>query len=473
MKWLLIQSINELSPYYQDIKTFVNNAQPKYASHVIDALMEWFASFSSDKDSTFVSKRGINFLGRKSSLCSLFFLLIHDDNELIAFAPLFRFKVHFENAHASYEVVAFSPDSTIFFYNDFLIKEGSEERALQTIFEFLRHYNETTPHIILLNHIPSSSNNLPLLLKHSMDLIPYGFNVSISPVYWRGGLYPWNLSKVQTILQNAHNNDNVSSSTHKNIDLALSEIKASNKAMLIFKNNHLRLKSSIYRIFSETKPSDSLFVLYNAIEAIFQSYPVKYPYVKLPKSLDDFDNSLSSSKRYYFKRYRNRFLANNGHFVKLHGDSIADQDIHDFIFLLRERWGNKSNILNNSTSSFLFSFLQKLALNGLLTLFFAIYQSKRIACLCCIDFNGRREFISSGRSLNDEKLRAGKLLLYESITDSINEGLYLFDFGYGDEEYKFDFTWSYLTNNVIALFYNLHPKQFSNIFPSYEELIFY
>lgn len=472
MKWLLIQDTNELSAYYQDIKTFVNNAQPQYTSHVVDALMEWFASFSSDKDSNFALKRGINFFGRKSSLCSLFFLLIYDDNELIAFAPLFRFKVHFGDAPASYEVVAFCPDSTIFFYNDILIKEGSEKRALQTFFEFFRHYNETTPHIILLNHIPSSSSTLPLLLKHSMDLTPYGFNVSISPVYWRGGLYPWNLSKIQTILQNAQNNDNFSGTTHKNIDIAMSEINASNKAMLIFKKNHLYLKSLIYRIFSENKPSDTLFDLYNAIEAIFQSYPVKFPYLNLPKSPDDFDNSLSSSKRYYYNRYRKRFLANDGHFVKLHADSIADQDIHDFISLHRERWGNNSIILNNSTSSFLFSFLQKLALNGLLTLFFAIYQSRRIACLCCIDFNGRREFFLSGRSLNDEKLRAGKLLLYESMIDSINDGLYVFDFGYGDQEYKSDFNWSYLTNNVIGLFYNLHPKQFSNIFPFYEELIF-
>lgn len=472
MQLILIEETNEISSYYQDIKTFVNSTKPRYSSHVIDALMEWFTSFSSDKDSTFAIKRGVNFLGRKSSLCSLFFLLIYDDNELIAFAPLFRFKVYFGDDPASYEVVAFCPDSTIFFYNDILIKEGSEGRVLQTVFEFFRHYNDTTPHIILLNHIPSSSNTLPILSKHSMGLTSYGFNVSMSPVYWRGGLYPWNLAKVQSILQNARNNDTLADTTCEKIDLIIREINASNKAMLVFKKNHHSLKSSIDRIFSDSNHSDSLSDLYNAIEAIFQSYPVKYPYLNLPKSPDDFDNSLSPSKRYYYKRYRKRFLADNGEFVKLHADSIAGQDIHDFISLHRERWGKNSIILNNSTSSFLFSFLQKLALSGKLTLFFAIFQSKRIASLCCIDFNGRREFFLSGRSLNDEKSRAGKLLLYESMIDSINDGLYLFDFGYGDQEYKSDFNWSHVTNNVIALFYKLDPKQFPNIFPVYEELIF-
>jgi hypothetical protein len=472
MKWLLIQDMNELSAYYHDIKTFVNNVQPKYASHVIDALIEWFTSFRSGEDTTFASKRGINFLGRRSSLISLFFLLIYHNDELVAFAPLFRFEVYFADSSTHYEVVCFCPDSTIFFYNDILIQPGSEDYALQTLFEFFRHYCQTTPHIILLNHIPSSSTTLPLLVKRTMDLTAHGFYVGLSPVFWRGGLYPWNLTNLQTLLHSAQNSGDFSNATRESISTAISEINASNKTMLGFKKNHLPLKSAIYRIFSESNPSNTLFELYNAIESVFQSYPVKYPYLKLPESPDDFDNSLSSSKRYYYKRYRKQFLANNGHFVKLHADSIADQDIYDFISLHRERWGNHSNILNPLTSSFLFSFLGRLAHDGLLTLFFAVYQSRRIACLCCLDFNGRREFLSSGRSLNDEKLRAGKLLLYESIIDSISSGLYLFDFGYGDDAYKSDFNWSYLTNNVVALFYDSHPKQFSNIFPLYEELVF-
>ena len=472
MSLVIIQDLNEFSVRYQDIKNFVNIAQPNYSSQVIDALIEWFTSFSSDEGSTFASKRGINFLGRKSTLYSLFFVLIYHDNELIAFAPFFRFKANFEDDPISYDVVSFCPDSTIFFYNDILIKNNYETSALQTFFEFFRNYKKSSPHIILLNHIPSSSNTLPLLIKHSMDLMPYGYNVSISPVFWRGGLYPWNLSKLQAILQDAQTNENISDTTCINIKTAIDKIDAANKTMLVFKKNHLALKSSIFRIFSESKPSKTLFDLYNAIESIFQSNPVKYPYLKLPKSPDEFESSLSSSKRYYYKRYRKRFFANNGHFVKLHGVSITDQDIRDFISLHRERWGNNSNILNKFTSSFLFSFYQKLACNGLLTLFFAIYESERIACLCCIDFNGRREFISSGRSLEEEKLRAGKLLLYESITDAIDDEIYLFDFGYGDDAYKSDFNWSSLTNNVIALFHNLHPKQFPNIFPLYEEVIF-
>jgi hypothetical protein len=471
MRLVSIQDMSELSTYYQDIKTFADSTKPKYSSHVIDVLIEWFKSFSSDEKCAFASKRGLNFFGRKSNLHSLLFLLAYDGNELVALAPLFRFTVHVGEGSAGYEVISFCPDSTVFFYNDFLIKKGSEARALETFLEFFKHYNKATPYIILLNHIPSSSSTLPLVLEHSTDLPLYGFNVSISPIFWRGGLYPWNLGDLKLILRDALNNNSFSNATKQKIASIVDTINASNKTMLVFKRNHPTLKSLIYSIFNEGQSSDDLFHLYNAVESIFRSYPIKYPYLTLPKSSDIFVNSLSSSKRYYYKRYRSQFLASDGQIVKIHGRSVADQDIRDFISLHRERWGNNSNILNRSTSSFLFSFLQNLSLNDLLTLFFAVYQSKRVACMCCIDFEERREFFSSGRTLGDEKLRAGKLLLFEAIVDSIQGGLHVFDFGYGEVAYKSDFNWSYVTNNVIALFHDLHPKQFSNIFPLYEEVM--
>ena len=470
MELVLIQDTDELSTHYKNIKLFLNNTQPKYASHVIDALMEWFSSFRSDDNSSFALKRGINFLGRKSTLYSLFFVLIYNGNKLIAYAPLFRFKVIFEDDSTSYDVVSFCPDSTIFFYNDILIEKDFENVALNLFFDFIKNFHKTSPYIILLNHIPSSSENFPLLLKHSSDLVPAGFNVSISPVLWRGGLYPWNLNKFQKILNDAMTNEDFPEDVHERIKTAIHKLCGINRVMLAYKKNHLAIKSAIYNIFSEDNPSDLLLVLYKEIDSVFQSNPVKYPYLKLPESVDEFDASLSKSKRYFYKRYLKNFYSSNGKIIKLHGEEIVDQDIHDFISLHKERWGHNSNILNHLTAPFIYSFYRQLANNGLLTIFFAMHGSDRIACLCCIDFNGRREFISSGRSLSDEKLRAGKLLLYISITDAIHDGLYFFDFGYGDDAYKSDFNWSFLTNNVIALFYNLHPTQFPNVFPLYEEI---
>ena len=274
MKLILIEDKNTLSSHYQNIKSFVCNVQPQYTTHVIDVLMEWFNCFSSDDGSPFVLKRGINFLGQKSYLCTLFFMLIYDDDEVIAFAPFFRFKVFFAGDPLQYDVIAFCPDSTIFFYNDVLIKGGFEDRAINLLFEFINNYHKETPYIFLMNHIPSSSETLPSLLKNSMNLVPAGFNVSISPVLWRGGLYPWNISKLQAILQRSKDNESISESNRRNIEAAIEKIDTSNNTMLVFKRNHLHLKSSIYSIFGKGEPSGMLFDLYNDIETIFQSYPV-------------------------------------------------------------------------------------------------------------------------------------------------------------------------------------------------------
>lgn len=73
MELVFIQNMNELSAHYQTIKTFVNDTRPKYSSHVIDALIEWFTSFSSDEESAFAAKRGINFLGRRAACAPCFF----------------------------------------------------------------------------------------------------------------------------------------------------------------------------------------------------------------------------------------------------------------------------------------------------------------------------------------------------------------------------------------------------------------
>jgi GNAT acetyltransferase-like protein len=471
MGMVLIQNADEVSDHYEDIKAFVDMTQPKYSSHVIDALMQWFESFSSENSSTFASRRGLNFYGRRSTLSSPFFLLHYEADELVAFSPFFRFMVNFGDGPECLEVISFSPDSTIFFYNDILIKNGCEASAIQTICEFFRDYSSAIPHIVLLNHIPSTSTNLPLLLKHSTDLSPQGFNVGISPVFRRGGLYPWNLASLRSALKSALENRNLSATTAERICAVIDKIETTSKTMLVFKKNHFHLKSALYSIFSDSDPADNLLDLYNAIESIFQSSPVKYPYLTLPESAEKFADSLSSSKRYYYRRYRKQYLDNGGEFLKLHGDAITGQDIDDFISLHRERWGSGSNILNNATASFLSSFLRILARNDLLTLFFAVHDSSRIACLCCIDFKTRREFLSSGRALEAENLRAGKLLIYESILDSIDAGHDHFDFGYGDEAYKSDFNWSYTTNNAIVLFYKLNPKQFPNILPLYEELL--
>lgn len=470
MSVVVIEDLQTLAEHAPALRRFIDEVKPRYSSHVLDALVQWYASFSCEEGS-FASRRGMNFFGRDSALRSLFFLLVRQGEELIAFAPFFRFEVDLGGEAASRcQVVSFCPDSTIFFYSDLLVKRGLEQPALQAVYDFFTEYERSVPFILLFNHLPSNSRTLPLLTEYSMGLPPHGFNLRVSPLFWRGGLYPWNVAALKEALGKAQGAE-FAEETAERIREALERVESASKTMLVFKKNHLPLKAAVYRIFQEAKPSAGLFDLYNSLEAIFQSSPVKYPFLPLPESREELEDSFSSSKRYYFKRYRRQFFEQGGSFRKIAAKAIDEQDIRDFLSLHRERWGNRSNILNGLTSSFLLSFLGKLAANGHLTLFFALQGGERIAALCCLDFNGRREFLSSGRSLQAEKSRAGKLLLHDAIMDSIDNGFRQFDFGYGDEAYKSDYNWTYLTNNVIALFRNIDPKHCHNILSLYEEVI--
>jgi hypothetical protein len=470
MRVILIKNPDELLAYYQDLENFYKKVTAKYTSQLFGPLLEWFFTFRSEDNTSFSAKRGINFYGLKSVLRSLFFIIIYRDEEIVAFLPLFQFRVWLNEAIHICELISFCPDSTLFFYNDILVKKDCEEESFNAFYEFIRWHDVDKPYVLLLNHIPSTSKYYPMFINYSMGLTHQGFNLSISPVFRRGGIYPWNLSGIMDILEKAKNNHEFSEPIRGTISCVLDAFKAANKTMLIFRQNHLYLKSLLYRIFEQKESSKELFKLYQEIERQFASRPIKYPFLTLPNTADEFRESLSSSKRYYYKRYHQQFIRGSGSFSKIKGKAITSEDINDFIDLHRTRWGKNSNIINRLTKDFIFNYLSKLGSSELLTLFFASHQGRRIACVCCIDFYERREFLSSGRTLAEEKLRSGKLLLYEALLDAIKEGIKVFDFGYGDEAYKADYSYSFLETNVIALFHQLDPKHFINLFPLYEEL---
>ena len=112
-----------------------------------------------------------------------------------------------------------------------------------------------------------------------------------------------------------------------------------------------------------------------------------------------------------------------------------------------------------------------MAKKGYFRLFFARFKDRRIGALSSFDIGKRREFYYSGRSMDYLELRAGKLLVFYSILDAIEKGFEVYDFGYGDDEYKFDFTSEYRTLN--SFFLTAHDKlpDLNKLFPLYEEIV--
>lgn len=471
MRIVLVQSREDIPAYRDDIQRLSAAAAPRYSCHVLEALTVWFDSFHSDSGALFAELRGRNLIGRASTLDSPFFLLIYSDQVLVAFAPLFRFSAQLGDGPGRREVICFCPDSTVFFYNDILAMPGSEEAAAGAMTGFFRQYQASAPYVVLFNHMPSCSVTLPLLARSAAELPYHRFKASVSPLFWRGGVYPWNRGRLLGILEAAAEDPLLGDDTRNAARESAGMITSAHRAMLMFEKNHLPIKAAIYRTLCDAGQSEAAGRLRAAIDSILQSSPVKYPYIALPETGEEFSAAMSQSRRYYYRRYGRQFLESGGSFMKVCGRSISERDIRDFIALHRDRWGADSNVISGSTEPFVRSFLATMAANGLLTLFFAEQDSRRVAAVCCIDFPGRREFFSSGRSREAEKTRAGKLLLHHSIIDAIQHGFRQFDLGYGDEAYKSDFDWSCTGNNVLALFHDLNPAACRGIFPLYEELM--
>ena len=180
---------------------------------------------------------------------------------------------------------------------------------------------------------------------------------------------------------------------------------------------------------------------------------------------------MSSSKRYYYRRYMNRFINSGGTFESISSDCISDRDIQDYLNLHIERWQTESAAITKYTINFHKEMSKLLIKNNHLKLFFAKQHGKRIAALSCIDCHSRREFYYSGRILNDKGNRSGKLLVMYSILDAIKTGSQIYDFGYGGDNYKYDFTDSYNTLKGFVISSKSNSISIGDIYLMYEKLI--
>jgi CelD/BcsL family acetyltransferase involved in cellulose biosynthesis len=112
-----------------------------------------------------------------------------------------------------------------------------------------------------------------------------------------------------------------------------------------------------------------------------------------------------------------------------------------------------------------------LASEGSLSLFFAQYQGKRIATLSCIDIQGRREAVMTGRDPEYADMSAGFLLFFETIIDAIDHGFHSYDFGMGWYAYKTRFTKTYIHTLNFFISPETSPIYLTKLFLGYECMI--
>ena len=165
-----------------------------------------------------------------------------------------------------------------------------------------------------------------------------------------------------------------------------------------------------------------------------------------------------------------KFLAHGGAFENISSENITISDIEDYLYLHTLRWQKESAAITENTMDFHKELCLTMSRSEHFRLFFAKYKNKRIAAISCFDINGRREFYYSGRTIDHSEARAGKLIVLHSIFDTIERGLKIYDFGYGGDEYKFDFTDRYNTLKSFFLTRDKVMPDLKKLFPMYEQI---
>lgn len=465
---------NDISIIENQVDTF-NLLSDRWASnltsHRFQNLIYWFRCFSTRDDESFGTKRGRNFIGTKCWLLRPEFFIIRNENSILAIVPLFLFKFFIRQTQKYYHMLSFCPDSSIFFYQDILLEPNQRKDIINAFFDYVSLYLKGNDYLLYLGHIPEKSPNVAYIKRYLSTCVDHGYQGGCCYNYWRGGVYPWNISRMTSILNRIQNHCHIAW-PDLNCEIAeiINVLQSQTEALLFFKKTQKAIEGTLINLIDRLSALPEINNLVLKLSSTLKDKPILYPFLTLPQNKDTFLNNLSKSKRYYYQRYTNKFYSAGGDFENLNSQLINNQDIEDFLDLHIMRWGSESAAIMKETLSFQKNIFRLMKTHNQLRLFFARHRGERIASVACFDINGRREFYYSGRSMKYSKLRAGKLLVHFSILDAIDKSLSIFDFGYGDDEYKFDYTTSSERLYSFILACSGHMPDSTDIFPVYEKI---
>lgn len=176
------------------------------------------------------------------------------------------------------------------------------------------------------------------------------------------------------------------------------------------------------------------------------------PYLKLPATWEEYNQSLSRTMRYNMGRFQRKLMKDYPAVtnIKQH-DSIAElntfmPDLFNLHSIAQQRLGN-TGIFKDQTMK---NFHQELAIifseNNWLRAYSLDIGDTSIAALYCFHYNNTVYFYQSGFDTFWRRYSPGTQIMAHAIKTAIEENAHTFDFLRGEENYKFEWTKSYKTN---------------------------
>jgi len=402
--------------------------------------IQWWNHFNNKDGSIFWQKRGANFFGRQSRLEKFYLIIVEQNGKLCGFAPFVALSVLTTANKNKQRVLCYAGDPVLMPYQGITVDPTSARTTIFTLFEHLiRLFKKEEFNLLFLGYELETSSNISLIRDFFSQTQTKQISVLEAVSSIRGGIRPWTIRqlsrRVRKVADQAINKD----ISLNDSGLLCDKLSECPPLKLLFPGTRKVLEQELESFLTSCRAHQSLNDVIAPVEDLLHDRPICYPYIDLPENHESFMATLSSSTRYYYRRYMKSFINKGGSFETVRGKDISDQDINDYLHLHKARWGRESMFINNDSHEFHIDISKLMAEHNLFSLFFARYDGERIAVLSSFDINRRRECYFTGMNPEFQKTRAGRLLWLHSIYDAIDSGFTTYDLGPGDFGYKMSF----------------------------------
>ena len=405
----------------------------------------WWDLFNSLDGADYNSRRGTNFLGAKSWLRDFRLLVAMEKETVLGVLPIVTYHVKVAGHENLLRVLTLPGDYQLMSRQDVTVSPARREETVRRLLETLAGLLEQEGDAVVLQHLPDESPSIPALRRALEDLSQRGFGCSAARTGRRGGVRPWTADAILSCLRQAQDRD-VPQAAKDGARALIDDLAACPPMKLLFPRTRRDYEERLQAIVGALAGSPEALHLADTMTSLLADGVVIYPMIRLPGDRPTYVSSLGRNWRTKTRNYRNRFTKNGGDLEKIASADLTEQDIEDHLRLHNLRWGESSASLRGEASyRFHRGLCRMLASDGYHTLFFARYQGTRIASCSNIDILHRREAYKTGRDPAYDQWSASRLVIYESILDSIDKGFSHYDLGLGWYAYKMAFAKEYST----------------------------
>ena len=436
--------------------------------HYMHLPLQWWRHFNNTDGTIFGKKRGKNFLGLQSQLQKFYLITVEDNDLLYGAIPLVSYTLKTPDQEGNYRMLAFAGDYITATCQDFLVLPERRYEIIKIILSKLIDSFSLTHDLLAFGYIPDFSENIPCIRQYLSETHNNNISYQEMTTARRGGVWPWTIVSLRSACKNISSKIDKNHIIFQNLHSLSEKLENCTRMSLLFPKNRTDILDAFSTIMPNISNDKNLEQEFETIKYCLNSATITYPYIDLLPDRESYWQSLSKSKRYYFRRYLKRFQESGGGFQKIVGSIVTEKDIGDCIRLHLLRWGKNSAAVCGVADAFHRDLGMAMAKEDMFTIFFATLNGKRIAAHTCFDINHRREFYLPGRNPKHDDTRAGSLLVMETILDAIDHGFKIYDLGVVGFPYKMDFTKKFYRTRNFFIYKKGFQPDLNKIFNGFE-----